>query len=519
MKVKVILQILLLTLIALPIRAQYSSENSFLRKALVFYEKGRNGFYQCYENRMIEFVDNVVSVYGYDKKTHNLYVSTNNGNYVITLNNDYAKIVKKNSQIPKISDSEAESLIRQINNELKNIFDSKNDSIRAYLVQVRQKEIEDSIKEEKRIAEEKEQKRKEKLAQQERLLKYRERNYSAIIPIVGFDFDCSECDKTYSKSFMLAHGIKNDSIYYFSYVTKELGDRYTVMHISPIPSVIKTNPLFMYHIHAFKDSLCTNSTWNSELVELYNDDQELEHYDRIRKKCPYGYFEDWTWNNEYSVTFNFEYVNLYHKTIKYIDVYWKITNDVGDIRKTGHFKGTGPLEQYHSASWSWDSSPYYVAGDASKMQLTKVVLTYMDGSQKTIGKSQIETNHSAEYEDDMEKSFHSDYVSSYKTNENYAVDTPAMYKNGALALYDDIHSNLAYEKNNSDFKRGFVLLKLEIGTDGKIGEIKVNKSLNKKYDDAAIAAAKQLGDFIPASHKGEKVKVWFKLPVDFYFDN
>jgi hypothetical protein len=30
------------------------------------------------------------------------------------------------------------------------------------------------------------------------------------------------------------------------------------------------------------------------------------------------------------------------------------------------------LEEWESASWNWDHSSYYVAGDASKMNISKV---------------------------------------------------------------------------------------------------------------------------------------------------
>jgi hypothetical protein len=82
-------------------------------------------------------------------------------------------------------------------------------------------------------------------------------------------------------------------------------------------------------------------------------------------------------------------MNTNKKTIKYIDVYWVLKNDVGDVRKSGHFSGTGPLEEWSSASWEWDHSSYYVSGDASRMYLTKVIITYMDGTKVTIPKDKI----------------------------------------------------------------------------------------------------------------------------------
>lgn len=77
-------------------------------------------------------------------------------------------------------------------------------------------------------------------------------------------------------------------------------------------------------------------------------------------------------------------MNTNSKTIRYIDVYFKVTNGVGDVRKVGHFQGTGPLKEFESGSWEWDSSSYYVAGDASNMNITKVILTYMNGTKKVL---------------------------------------------------------------------------------------------------------------------------------------
>ena len=106
-----------------------------------------------------------------------------------------------------------------------------------------------------------------------------------------------------------------------------------------------------------------------------------------------GLFLDWGWDKEYSsIEFNFKYMNTNSNTIKYIEVFFVVTNDVGDVRKTGSFRGTGPLEEWESASWNWDHSSYYVAGDATKMNISKVIITYMNGSRVTIPKSKLRFN-------------------------------------------------------------------------------------------------------------------------------
>lgn len=79
----------------LSVRAQYSSYNSFIRKALISYQRNSKGFYERKAEEMLDVVTGVESNYAYDKKAQNLYVLTENSNVVVTLNKDYAKIIKK----------------------------------------------------------------------------------------------------------------------------------------------------------------------------------------------------------------------------------------------------------------------------------------------------------------------------------------------------------------------------------------------------------------------------------------
>ena len=507
-------------LISCSTSAQYTNENSFMRKALILFSEDANGFYQSKENVLVESVHNVVSVYAYNKKSHNLYLRTTNGNFVVTLNNDYAKIVKNNNEIPKLSEEEIEKLVISVNEDLNNCFGKKNDSLKIVLQRKREQEIADSIAKAEALKKEADAKRQKELAIENGYEEYRQKFASRIIPNNGTTLKCTQCNKTISPKFILCSSIQYDSIYFFTEVTKELGDSYAQLHVAAIPKVLKTDPNFMYHVQAFRDSLSNDTLdYTTGLIELYNEKELYEHYNRINKKAPYGYIENYRWNKEFYVTFYFRYMNLNPKTIKYIDIYWKITNDVGDVRKTGNFKGTGPLAQYESASWNWDSSSYYVAGDASRMSLTKVILTYMNGTQKILGANQIQVNWTSEYSDDMkDDSYTSNYVSSYGVNENDKVDSPASYEKGAIELYNDIQRNLVYDRNNGKGSRLYCILKLEIKPDGTIGDIKVDETFDSKYNDAAINAAKKLGRFVPASHEGKNVSVWFKLPVPFIFE-
>ena len=70
-------------------------------------------------------------------------------------------------------------------------------------------------------------------------------------------------------------------------------------------------------------------------------------------------------------------------------MFWQTKNDVGDVRNRGSFKGTGPVKQWDSGSWDWDNTSYYVARDVTSFWVTKMVITYMDGTKKVLTEKQI----------------------------------------------------------------------------------------------------------------------------------
>lgn len=73
--IKILLTFVLL-LSSVVANGQYTSENSFMRKALVLYQKDASGFYKPSTDVMVNYVYGVTKNYAYDKKAHNLYVLT-----------------------------------------------------------------------------------------------------------------------------------------------------------------------------------------------------------------------------------------------------------------------------------------------------------------------------------------------------------------------------------------------------------------------------------------------------------
>lgn len=401
---RTLFSLLLFLLISINGFAQFFNQyNSASRTAIIEYTKDKSGFYQKRSNINVDNVTNIISIYAFDKKKNKLYVATSYGNYVITLIESEAKIAKKNKSIPKLKETEIEALVMSVNNSLETKFAQLNierelfvaDSIEYDREQARYAALEkarlDSI---------------ENARNQSKINDYKSAHNWHWIPITpdnntykytnSIDLKCDLCEEvihSYSQDSIFACAIHNDTIYSLSVKTGYLDNQYYHIHRYSIPNILKSSTKFQEHINIYSDSLTNDTLYKHDIVDLYNSHSFIEYTNEVKKQAPYGFFVDWGWDDDYSsISFHFDYMNLNKRTIKYIDVYWKVSNGVGDVRKTGHFKGTGPLQEYESANWNWDYSSYYVAGDATEMEITKVIITYMNGQQQVLTGKQIKFN-------------------------------------------------------------------------------------------------------------------------------
>lgn len=375
---KKIISLFVIVITSLNTYAQFTSNNSILRKALVIYELSNNGYYKRVTDKMTDYVSAIESSYAYDKKAQNLYVLTQNSNVVITLTKDYAKIIKKNKSIPQLKDDELDVLVQKYTKQL--------DKKYAKLNEERTKHIQDSIAKMKADSIAAEKLKAEQIAK----LKKQRTDYINShdwhwVPLGGNSLYCTICEKYFSKDSLLTIGIKNDTIYYFTRTDGKLNYSYMEGHKSQLSQRLKDYEPFRNHYKIYKDSLTKDSVDYEMITAELSFNNFNKYLSYIKKIAPYGFFTNWGWDCEYScISFYFNYMNTSTQTIKYIDVYFKVTNGVGDVRKTGHFQGTGPLKEFESARWTWDTSSYYVAGDASNMKITKVILTYMNGTKKVL---------------------------------------------------------------------------------------------------------------------------------------
>lgn len=376
--------------------AQYSTSNTLFIQEIVSWHPDHRGIYHPTYGEPLQMLLKVQKQYAYNKRAQQLYVVTDYSNVVITLKKEMAKIIKKDKSIPKLSEDDLKEAIEKQSEELKTKFEAMN--------QRRERAIEDSIrfaKEEairkaKLDSIEREVRRKAELeAQKLKQDVYRAEHDYRDVPYNVGSLYCIDCEKEIAtKDIDRTLSITKDTIYYVTLDKYPLGLRYRTMHMSETPIALQENPLFKEHYEAFKDSLTDNRESISGLVRGMNEFTIYGSILELEKKAPWGYIDKWSWDTEYNhVTLSLTFYNYNKKTLKYLDVYFKITNDVNDTRLTGRVGGTGPIKFLHSGKWNWDDTNYYIfANDASRMKITKLVITYMDGTKKVLVGNQIMFN-------------------------------------------------------------------------------------------------------------------------------
>lgn len=91
------------------------------------------------------------------------------------------------------------------------------------------------------------------------------------------------------------------------------------------------------------------------------------------------------------------------------------------------------------------------------------------------------------------------------------------FPGGDVALMKFIKDNMIYPSEALKNKiEGKVIVQFVVTKTGKVGKIKVVRSVNKELDQEAVRLIKMLPDFSPGRNNvGEPVNVWYILPVIF----
>ncbi len=97
-----------------------------------------------------------------------------------------------------------------------------------------------------------------------------------------------------------------------------------------------------------------------------------------------------------------------------------------------------------------------------------------------------------------------------------AVEQMPRFPGGDAALMKYLNSHINYPTMAMENGiQGRVVVQFVVTKTGKIGEVKVVRSVDRDLDKEAVRVCKSLPDFIPGKMNGQAVNVWYTLPVSF----
>ena len=354
-----------------------------MRRIITGYELQPDGFWTKVNDKLVESVDNVEQAYAYDKKGHNLYIITPTSNCVVTLTKEYAEIVKNNKYIPKLKEGEIDMRVLQKNSTLEEKYTMLNERRRAHIndsiAQVRADSLERVRQDSLRRARE---------AAEARL--YRENHDWQILYTDGMTLPCTLCEEPCTvKDSMLCMSVRDSVFYYGEIVGGELGLSFSKLHVAPLSEDVLSNHQLKIHLLAFSDSLTTDEGMEPDMVEMLNSMAYLDYIDALKKSAPYGYIDRWQWRNDSTLAFSYEYMNLNEKAITSLDLSFVVTDANGAILTQGNFKSDCDIHYMNESPLSWDTSKYALPAGSAYMTITKLSITFADGTKKTLSKDEI----------------------------------------------------------------------------------------------------------------------------------
>lgn len=352
----------------------YNPERRMYAKDYFNTSEGNERFF-CYikeNNTYYFYTDNIIGFYCPKDKS---------------LAKDLEKQLKK-SKVRNIKKEELPTLLEEAFNSRNDVYSKKNDSIAEVKKVEREKFVKDSIEAAKKEAREMDEYR-------------RTHNWRTLDVPQGIY--CYACSKLHDKTTFKVLSISADSIFYL--LPKPditiMGYNYHKIHYCVLTQPLKDDAYFKNYLNIWRDSIANNNNFSGLDADLLNIVQFNEFKDNICKEAPNGFIDSWGWrlNSVAGIEPHFTYFNTSKKTIKYVDFYFSVYNAVGDRcylkyenSYVGSVRGVGPIETFDSGTWNWDRATHYTSADASEMKIIKLVITYMDGTSKTIPENSIKYN-------------------------------------------------------------------------------------------------------------------------------
>jgi len=97
-----------------------------------------------------------------------------------------------------------------------------------------------------------------------------------------------------------------------------------------------------------------------------------------------------------------------------------------------------------------------------------------------------------------------------------SVEQMPQFPGGEAALMKYLSSHINYPPMAAENNiQGRVVVQFVVDKTGKVGEVKVVRSVDKDLDKEAVRVCKSLPKFTPGRQNGQAVSVWYTLPVQF----
>ena len=97
-----------------------------------------------------------------------------------------------------------------------------------------------------------------------------------------------------------------------------------------------------------------------------------------------------------------------------------------------------------------------------------------------------------------------------------SVEQMPTFPGGDAALMKYLSSHIQYPTMAAENNvQGKVVVQFVVTKTGKVGEVKVVRSVDKDLDREAVRVCKSLPNFVPGRQNGQPVSVWYTLPVTF----
>ena len=97
-----------------------------------------------------------------------------------------------------------------------------------------------------------------------------------------------------------------------------------------------------------------------------------------------------------------------------------------------------------------------------------------------------------------------------------SVEQMPQFPGGEAALMKYLASHINYPPMAAENNiQGRVVVQFVVDKTGRVGEVKLARSVDKDLDNEAIRVCKSLPKFTPGRQNGQPVSVWYTLPVTF----